>query len=69
MTQMTQTLVRRLAATLMMMASPLSANAAPTRCSVDQGQAYIDGGRHDRAIREFSCVMPRRRTWPATPRV
>jgi hypothetical protein len=26
-------------------------------CSADQGQAYIEDGRYDQAIREFSCVI------------
>jgi tetratricopeptide (TPR) repeat protein len=29
----------------------------PTRCTAQQGQVYIDTGRYDRAIREFSCVI------------
>jgi Flp pilus assembly protein TadD len=30
--------------------------AAP-KCSAEQGQALIDEGRYERAIREFSCVI------------
>jgi len=28
-----------------------------TRCTAEQGQAFIDQGRYDRAIREFTCVI------------
>src|SRR5262245_18471671 len=28
-----------------------------SRCTAEQGQQYIDLGRYDKAIREFSCVI------------
>jgi tetratricopeptide (TPR) repeat protein len=34
-----------------------SANAARPRCTVERGQAFIDAGRYDDAVREFTCVI------------
>ena len=28
-----------------------------TQCTVEQGQMFIDAGRYDRALREFTCVI------------
>lgn len=33
------------------------AHAAPTTCTAAQGQLFIDQGRYDKAVREFSCVI------------
>src|SRR6266542_1198980 len=34
-----------------------TAASAPTKCTAQQGQAFIDEGRYDQAIREFTCVI------------
>ena len=39
-----------------MIAAGSEAKANPP-CSLEQGQAYIEEGRYDHAIREFSCVI------------
>ena len=39
---------------------PVAAAAAGTaapKCTSQQGQAYIDSGRYDQAVREFTCVI------------
>lgn len=46
-----------LAAALLVPASAVQAAPAGPKCTVEQGQAFIDAGRYDRAIKEFSCVI------------
>jgi len=48
------------AATLLCTIAPVSlaaADAPKKGCTAAQGQVFIDQGRYDQAIREFSCVM------------
>src|SRR5262245_33365562 len=47
-------------AAALMYTTPITLDAAqaPKKgCSAAQGQAYIDQGRYDQAIREFSCLV------------
>ena len=45
-----------LASALILTAPSASALAAPG-CTAEQGQAYIDEGSYERAVREFSCLI------------
>src|SRR6266540_208004 len=38
-------------------ATTTAAASASTKCTAQQGQAFIDEGRYDQAIREFACVL------------
>ncbi len=38
-------------------ATATAAASASTKCTAQQGQAFIDEGRYDQAIREFTCVI------------
>lgn len=46
-----------LVAALLLTGPVAAAPAAPASCSADQGQASIDEGRYERAVREFTCVI------------
>lgn len=48
---------RKSFAVILAIASLIVAAKANPTCSAEQGQAYIEDGRYDRAIREFSCVI------------
>ena len=43
-------------AALLLLAPSAHAASAPS-CTSEQGQAFIDAGRYDRAIREFTCLV------------
>jgi tetratricopeptide (TPR) repeat protein len=45
-----------LATAAVLFAGVVPATAAP-KCTADQGQAYINDGDYDRALREFTCVI------------
>jgi tetratricopeptide (TPR) repeat protein len=49
--------VAALAAALLLSGPVAQAPAAPVSCSAGQGQAFIDQGRYEQAIREFTCVI------------
>jgi tetratricopeptide (TPR) repeat protein len=49
--------VAALAAGLLLAWPAAQAPAAPTSCSAGQGQAFIEQGRYEQAIREFTCVI------------
>src|SRR5215216_5123471 len=54
--------LRRLAAVLAVLAAggaalAAAADASTTSCTAQRGQALIDQGRYDRAIREFTCMI------------
>lgn len=40
-----------------LISAPTVAASQAVRCTVEQGQGYIDQGRYDKAIREFTCVI------------
>jgi tetratricopeptide (TPR) repeat protein len=46
------------AAALLCTIAPVATDAAPKKgCSAAQGQVFIDQGRYDQAIQEFTCVI------------
>ena len=57
MTAVRRALVVALAAALLLAGPVAQAPAAPANCSAGQGQAFIDQGRYEQAIREFTCVI------------
>src|SRR5262245_66202047 len=53
-------LTRAAAAALLCTIAPVTLAAADTpkkKCTAAQGQVFIDQGRYDQAVREFTCVM------------
>jgi tetratricopeptide (TPR) repeat protein len=50
-------LVIALAAALLLAGPVAQAPASPANCSAEQGQAFIDAGRYEQAIREFTCLI------------
>ena len=55
---MIKTAYRRIAGILSVVAAVVpAARATAATCTAQQGQAFIDQGRYDRAIREFSCII------------
>jgi len=51
-----QRFARLLGIVAMASLAPVATSAA-ANCTAQQGQAFIDAGQYDRAIREFSCVI------------
>jgi tetratricopeptide (TPR) repeat protein len=44
-------------AVLALLVLPAPAAQASTKCTAEQGQAFIDGGQYQRAVQQFTCVI------------